>query len=420
MGKLLAHRDARIYMAGQALSMFGDNALWLAMAIWVKILTGSNSAAGLTFLAFLCGSLLAPVAGVIADRARRRSLLIVANLASAVLVCLLLLAAGRGQLWLIYLVMFGYGALGSLVIAAQTALLAVMLPDDLLGEANAALQVAEIGLRVVTPLAGAGLLAWAGPKPVILLDAGTFVAAGLTMLAMRLREPRPLPVTGRWRAEFTAGIRHVGRTRALRRLLVSGMGALLVFGFFQVVPFAVVGQGLHRRPVFLGVLEALLGAGALAGGVVAAPAMRRTSERALVIGGMAACSVACLLLITSWLPVVLAAMALVGVCIVWVNVAVYTLIQRSTPLELLGRVDAALSMAMMIPQAVSIALGAVLIGVVNYRILLIGMAVVFLISAALMLGGGGEARAEVATAPGQAEPAAIGLADGNRGGSETG
>jgi MFS family permease len=84
---LLAHRDARFYLAGQVLSTVGDNALWLAMGIWVKILTGSSSAAGLVFFAFTCGILLAPVTGLLADRMRRRPLLIAANLAAAAGVC---------------------------------------------------------------------------------------------------------------------------------------------------------------------------------------------------------------------------------------------------------------------------------------------------------------------------------------------
>lgn len=403
MGRLFGHRDARIYLASQSLSLFGDNALWLAMAIWVKILTGSNSAAGLTFFAYMFGALLAPFCGLLADRVRRRPLLVVANLGSAALVCALLPADGRGWLWLIYLVMFGYGAVGGLLMAAETALLAVMLPEDLLGEANSVLQVAEVGLRAITPLVGAGLLAWIGPRPVIALDAGTFVVAGLGMATLRLREPRPAPVPGRWQAEFTAGIRHIGQTRTLRRLLIAGIGALLVFGFFQVVPFAVVGEGLHRPPAFLGVLEAILGVGAVAGGAVAAPVMRRTGERGLVIGGLVACGLACLLLMVSWLPVVLVAMALVGTCIVWVNVAVYTLIQRGTPHELIGRVDAALSTAMMVPQAVSIAMGAVLIAVLNYRLLLVIMAVVFVMSAAAMTG---RTEREAATEPDQAAPVA--------------
>jgi MFS family permease len=386
MNRLFAHRDARIYLAGQSLSLVGDNALWLAMAIWVKILTGSNSAAGLTFFAYICGLMLAPFGGLLADRVPRRPLLAAANLLTGGWVCALLLVGGRGQVWLVYLVMVGYGAAGGAIMSAQTALLAVMLPDDLLGEANSLLQVAELGLRVITPLIGAGLLAWLGPQPVILLDAGTFLAAAVATLAVRLREPRPVPSGEPWHAELTAGLRHVGRTKVLRRLVVTGLGALLVFGFLETVQFAVVAVGLHRSPTFLGVLECVLGAGGVIGGVAAAPVMRATSERALVVGALVSCAVGCTLLISSWLPVVLVAMGLVGVCIVWANVAIYTLIQRRTPAALIGRVDAALTLVIVVPQAVSIALGAVLITVLNYRILLAIMAVVFLLSVVPMIG----------------------------------
>jgi MFS family permease len=381
MRGLLAHRDARTYMAGQSLSVIGDSALWLAMGIWVKILTGSSSAAGLTFMAFTCGFLAAPVSGVVVDRLRRRPLLIAANLGCAALVCALLLVHGRGQVWVIYVVMFGYGAANSLITSAQTALLPDLVPAELLGQANSALQMVSQGLRVVTPLLGAGLLAWVGAAPVILLDAGTFVVATATVLALRLREPRPARTGGHWRAEFSAGIRYVARTPALRQPLVACLIAVSVFGFFETVPFAVVAQGLHRRPEFLGVLVSLQGVGALAGGALAAPVMRRTSERTLIAGGLLACAVASLLLITASLPLVLAAGAGLGVCLVWINVGAITLIQRRTPGALLGRVDAALQFAVTAPQAASIALGAALIAVVNYRVLLLIMAAVIAFSA---------------------------------------
>jgi MFS family permease len=401
MRALLAHRDARLYLGGQALSTIGDSALWLAMGIWVKIMTGSSSAAGLVFFAFSCGILLAPVTGLVADRVRRRPLLIAANLAAAAGVCGLLLA-GRGQVWLIYPIMFGYGAVNSLITSAQTALLAVMLPADLLGEANAVLQMAAMGLRVISPLLGAGLLAWAGPVPVVLLDAGTFVAAAGAVAALRMREPAPAPSGAHWRTEVTAGIRYVGRTPALRRLLITGVIALLVFGFFETVPYSLVSQGLHRAPTFLGLLEAVLGVGALAGGVFAAPIMRRTSERALVALALLVAAAACLLLIPSWLPVVMAAMGVLGLAIVWFNVGAITLIQRQTPAGLLGRVDAALTIAITVPQTVSIALGAALVAVVDYRVLLAVMAVVIVISAVYLAAGPGgakDAAGPVAAAP---------------------
>jgi MFS family permease len=381
MRRLLTHRDARTYIAGQSLSVIGDSALWLAMAIWVKILTGSNSDAGLTFFPFICGCMTAPVSGLIVDRVRRRPLLIAANLGSAALVCALLLVHSRGQVWLIYIVMFGYGVANSLITSAQTALLPELVPGELLGEANSALQVASQGLRVVTPLLGAGLLAWVGATPVILLDAGTFVVATLTVLALRLREPRRARTAAHWRAEFSAGIRYAVATPALRRPMVACLIAVSVLGFFETVPFAVVGQGLHRRPEFLGVLVSLQGVGALAGGVLAAPVMRRTSERALIAGGLAMCAAGSLLLITASLPLVLVAGAALGVCLVWVNVGAVTLIQRRTPGALLGRVDAALEFTIVVPQAASIALGAALIAVVNYRILLLAMAAVIAFSA---------------------------------------
>jgi MFS family permease len=221
----------------------------------------------------------------------------------------------------------------------------------------------------------------AGARPVILLDAGTFAVAAASVLALRLREPRPEREHARWRAEFAAGVRHIADTHALRRPLIACLIAVSAFGFFETVPFAVVGEGLHRSPEFLGVLNSLQGAGALVGGALAAPVMRRSSERVLMAGGLAACAVAALLLITGSLPLVLAAMAGVGLCVVWINVGAVTLIQRRTPGPLLGRVDAALEFAVVVPQAASIALGAALIAAVNYRILLLAMAAVIGFSA---------------------------------------
>jgi MFS family permease len=391
MRRLFAHRDARLYLIGQGLSVTGDGALWLAMAIWVKILTHSNSEAGFTIFAFISGLLSAPLSGLLADRVRRRPLLIWANIGSAALVCLLLLAQHRGEVWLIYAVLFGYGVLNGLIMVAQTAFLVVLVPDDLLAEANTVLQTAEQGLRLITPLIGAGLLAWVGPDPVILVDVGTFLLAALALMALRVREQAPERTEESWNSEFVAGMRHIGRTPALRRLLIAGVVALVAFGFFQTIPFAVVAQGLHRSPPFLGVLETAAGIGAVIGGLLATSIIDRTSERALVLWGVASCVVAAILLLTTLLPLVLIGMALAGACDLWVNIGAYIIIQRNTPLNLLARVDAALSMAIVIPQAISLAIGASLIAVINYRVLLAAVAAILVIAFFIFARGSDEA-----------------------------
>ena len=79
MRTLLAYRDARLLLAGQTLSAFGDWAMLIVLAVWMKSLTHSNALAGLTFFVFAAGSLLAPLGGLLADRVRRRPLMIVSD-----------------------------------------------------------------------------------------------------------------------------------------------------------------------------------------------------------------------------------------------------------------------------------------------------------------------------------------------------
>jgi len=63
MRTLLSFRDARLLLAGQSLSAFGDWAMLIVLAVWMKSLTGSSALAGLTFFVYAIGSLLGPSAG---------------------------------------------------------------------------------------------------------------------------------------------------------------------------------------------------------------------------------------------------------------------------------------------------------------------------------------------------------------------
>jgi len=403
MRRLFAHRDARLYLSGQVLSSIGDSSLWLALGIWVKILTHSNSEAGLVFGFFACGLLLGPACGLLADRVPRKPLLTVVNLATAAVVISLLLVHSKDQIWLIYAVMFAYGVANTLLSSAQTALLAVMVPRELLGEANMVLQIGSQGTRIFTPLLGAGLLAWIGATPVIVLDAATFLAAAAATASLHIREV-PAKPRKPWKTEFTAGIRWALRSPLLRRLLVTFVISLSVFGFIETIAYAIVGQGLHRNPPFLGVLLAILAGGAIAGALTAAPLMSKTSERTAIAVGIGTCAVACLLLAASLLPLIILGSVLLGVSMSLVNVASATLLQRRTPTEILGRVESALGFAATLPQVLSIALGAALINFINYHLLLFIMAAGMVAAGAYLIGE--PAGAESTAASPVAEPSA--------------
>jgi MFS family permease len=385
MRRLLKVRDARVYVGGQVFSLFGDTALWLAMGIWVKTLTGSNAAAGLVFFFANAPVLLAPLTGLLVDRVRRRPLLIAVNAATGGAVLLLLLVHGRGQVWLVYLVMTWYGLAYSVLAAAQSALLTTMLPADLLADANGALRTVQESLRLVGPLTGAGLFVLVGAHTVAILDAATFAVPVVSLLALRVREPAPQPRRSRWRAELTAGLRYVARTPALRHLVIAAACAMTVFGFTETVIYAVAGTGLHKPPAFVGVLVAVQGIGAVVGGPTAAPLVRRIGEGRLVGLGMGLAGVAALLEMPPFLPSVLAGVILFGVSIPWLVVGFTTLVQRLTPPGLQGRVYAAADTLVTTPQTVSIAVGAGLISATGYRPLLAALAVVVALAAAYLL-----------------------------------
>jgi MFS family permease len=373
---LFAIREIRIYIAGQSLSMLGDSALWLGVAVWAKTLTGSNSAAGLVFLALVLGRLLAPLSGLLADRVRRRPLLVATNVATAPVIVLLLLVHDSGRMWLVYLVMFGYGLSNSLIGPAQAGLLATAVPADLLVEANAALLTIREALQVFAPLLGVGVLGWLGPGALVVGDAVTFLLAAAGVLQMRVAERAPAPGRGRWWFELAAGARHVRQAVVLRQLVVAVGLLLIVFGFGETVQFAVVGTGLDRAPTFLGVLVAAQGVGAIVGGPTTGPVVRRLGEGLAVAAGLAAFAAGCVLLAVPWLGTVLAGSVLCGLAVPWVLGATMAAMQRLTPGELRGRVFAVFNLLANGPQALSIAVGAALTTVADYRVLLVTMAVV--------------------------------------------
>jgi MFS family permease len=385
MRRLLARPDARLYLAGQGLSLFGDTAMWLALGIWAKELTGSSGAAGMVIFALALPQLGAPLAGMLVDRVRRRPLLIATNLATAAVVLALLAVHDRGDLWLIYAVAAAYGASYSILGAGQTALLSSALPQDLLADANGALQTLREMQRLIAPLAGAGLFSALGGGAVAIIDAATFAAAAAALSVMRVDEPPPPPRESHPFAEALAGARHLRATVPLRQIVLACAVCLIALGLTETLVYAIVEDGLHRSPTFVGVLMATQGVGAVAGATTAARIARRAGEGMLAGLGMAAVAAGALLMTSDALAVVLAGKVFFGVGTPWIVVGLITLLQRLTPGPLQGRVYSAAELLLGAPQTLSIGAGAALVTVIDYRWLLVAEATVMAASAAYLL-----------------------------------
>ncbi len=358
--------NGRLYLAGLAVSVIGSNALSLAAGIWVKSLTGSSSEAALVSVCVYAPSLAGPLAGVVADRVRRRRFLVWLNLVSAALVLPLLAVSGAGAAWIIFAVMTWYGIHLTLSGPAENALFAVMLSRERRQELNGwSLGLQETG-RLVSPLFGAGLFALVGGGIVSVFDAITFVFAALMLARIRLREPRPVPQPRHWRADLMAGFGHIRRTPDLCRLLAAASVPMSFSGVLVAAQYSLV-QGVGEPPSFLGVFSAALGAGSIAASVVSGRLLRVAGEKRLAILGMANFALGNAMRAAGWLPLAIAGSIVLGFALPWLFLALLNLAQRCTPPELQGRVSAAVTLVFFGPLAPLQALGALAIGFATYQ-----------------------------------------------------
>jgi Na+/melibiose symporter-like transporter len=214
-----------------------------------------------------------------------------------------------------------------------------------------------------------------GGGAVAILDAASFVAVVAALLMLRIEEPRFEREEHHFREELLAGARHIAATLPLRQIVLATGLCLLFVGFSETVIFAVLDQGLHRSTSFFGVLSSLQGVGAIAGGLTASRVLRRLGDVKLVGIGMGLFALGELSFVSSSLPLVLAGIAVAGAGIAWFIVGFATAIQLRSPARLQGRVAGAAETLVGTPQTVSIALGAALVTVFDYRIMVVLMSV---------------------------------------------
>ncbi|GAA1794729.1 MFS transporter [Luedemannella flava] len=391
MWDLLRRRDFRILFTGLTASMTGESLLLLMLAVWVKELTGSSSMAGLALLAVVAPAIVSPLLGWVVDQFPRRGFLVVANAATAVALTPLFAVHGRAQLWIIFVVAVLYGLSMFTVTGALDGLIQQLLPPADLAAGNGLLQTVRQGLRLVGPLGGAALFTTLGAATVVgcAIVGLLLAAAAIALIRVPAGESAApgAPAPQGWAGEVSAGVRFLVRQPALRRVTVGLVIVATVIGFLETIVFSYVDEGLHRPPAFVSVLICLQGAGAVVGGLVAARVVRRLGEVGGLGLGVACFAVGAAFLIYPQLVLGLTGSVLFGFGLTIATVSIPTLIQRTTPSALIGRVSTASGAVFSLPQTLSIALGAGLIQLIDYRLLFVVIAVVVTGAAAYLWAG---------------------------------
>jgi MFS family permease len=287
----LRHRTFRGFW-GASTAYFVGNAMQTMAAAWLMVeRTGSSFLAALVQTAvFLPMFLLSLPAGVLADTADRRRLLLASLLTQAVAVTLLalLLLGGVAGAGTILGLTFVAGCCTAMMSPAWNSAVGEILPREELPQAIVAMSIAYNAARAVGPALAGALYALAGGGWVF----GAAVAGTVAMAAaVRRWPPRPhppsrLPPERLW-GGMLAGLRYAWHSELIlaqlvRTALFGGTGSAL----WALLP-AIGAQRLGLGAQGFGLLMGCLGTGAVAIGLVLQPLTRRVGLERL----MATCCV---------------------------------------------------------------------------------------------------------------------------------
>src|SRR6266545_3628976 len=349
---VLANRAYRRQFAAQTVSRWGDTASTVALVVLVFQLTGSGlKVTGVVIAEIQPVLLLAPVAGVVADRLPRVGVMAAADLWRMGLAALLPLASTH--LAAVYALAFGMSAGTVFFSPASAAALPAIVSEDELIAANSGLWTAAVVSQVaVAPVTGAIVAAW-GVAPAFYFNAATFAFSALTLA--RLRLPRPPPPAP---ADSRAG-RLLECVRLLAALSAGATSALLV---------VLAERHLHAGPGGFGLLLGAIGAGAALGPLVLARLTSNPRRPALVFGPyLLRGAVDLILALTRSLPAAMGALVLYGAGTSTGMVTYNSLLQAEGPAGTRGRVFAGFDMIWQTGRLASLALGGIAADILGIR-----------------------------------------------------
>ncbi|BCW18326.1 MFS transporter [Arthrobacter sp. BHU FT2] len=293
MFRALENRNYRIWAGGAIVSNIGT---WMQRIAqdWLvlTVLTNHDGAAvgittGLQFLPML---LLGPYGGVLADRYRKRVILLWTQLAMGItgLAIGLLVVTGTAQLWHAYLAALCLGIASAIDAPARQAFVSELVGQDNISNAVALNSASFNTARLTGPAIAGVLIAWVGTGPVFLLNAASYAAVIWSLFLIRTSELVPAVRAARGKHQVAEGLRYV-RSRPDLVLILVLVGILGAFGMnFPVINALMATTEFHAGPGEFGLLGSIMAVGTLAGALLAArrarPRLRYLLGGALGLG----------------------------------------------------------------------------------------------------------------------------------------
>ncbi len=340
--RAFAHRDFRLFFAGQLVSLVGTWMQSVAQSWLVLELTNSPFRLGLIgTLQFAPVLLLSFVAGAMADRLPKRRLLVATQSVMCVqaLVLAVLVYRGHVQYWHVVVMAAVYGVANTVDMPTRQAFIVEMVGRESLRSAIALNSAMFNGARVIGPaLAGLVIARW-GTALAFFANGVSFLAVIAALLALRAAG-LPRPASGRaMRQEITEGVRYALRTPRIALVMSLVMAVSTFFFNYNTLVPLLARDILHQDAHGFGLLMTSVGCGAVAGAIVLASlGADRPPTNVLVTAALMLGLATMVMASVNSFGLAVALLAVMGFCGMLFMTGANTTVQLSVPDDLRGRV----------------------------------------------------------------------------------
>jgi MFS family permease len=334
-------------------SDFGDGVRLAAFPLLAAQLTQSPTAvAAVTAVQQLAWPLMGAGLGVLIDRYDSRRLMVMVDIARAVVVAALAAAilADVVSLWLIYAAAFVTGAGAALRVTAAAIVVPRLVEPVGLERANSRVVTGQIvGTELAGPAVGGWLFGVAAVLP-FAVNAGTLGIGIILLLTLpsvfrpvpqeRAEQDQPSPRAAAKREDLRDGVRWLWRHAEMRDVTIASAVVCAMDAAWFAVLVLYVTETLHRTACVYGLLLVVGALGGIAVGMLGERVLRRMGPwPALVVSGLAmALSQAGLGLTDNVVVAAVMLFASSGAFALF-NITAVTMRQRQVPTAMLGRVS---------------------------------------------------------------------------------
>jgi MFS family permease len=277
------HRNFRLFFTGQSISMIGTWMQRIAVGWLVYRLTNSAFLLGMVgFSSQVPTFLLAPFAGVLADRHNRHRILVFTQALAMVqaLILSLLVLFHLIEIWHIIVLSIVLGVINAFDMPTRQSFMMEMVEEKKdLSNAIALNSTMVNAARLLGPAVAGILIAAVGEGMCFLINAVSFVAVILSLLLMRIERKNIEQRQSKVWQELKEGFLYAAGFAPIRDvLLIFALVNLVAMPYVVLMPIFAEGV-LHGGPSLFGYLMGSVGLGALTGAIYLAS---RKSVRGLI------------------------------------------------------------------------------------------------------------------------------------------